>query len=314
MRVLFWGTPEFATAALRALIGEGHEVVGVVTQPDAPDARHRSTLVPPPVKTVADEEGIPVLQPERPRGDDFLASARRLDPEINVVAAYGHMLGDEAIAFPPNGTINIHASLLPRWRGAAPIQAALLAGDEESGITIMRVVRKLDAGPMLLHIATPIVEDETYGELQLRLAELGALGIVQALTLLEIGEAHEEPQIEANATYAPKITREMARIDWAQTARQVSRVVRAFDPKPGAHTTRDAAEVKLFGVRVVQGRRGAPGAVLEIDESGMLVACGEDAVRIAYAFPAGRRRLAALDWHQGRGVAVGDVLGDGRRQ
>ena len=309
MRVLFWGTPEFATPALRALLGEGHEVVGVVTQPDAPDARHRSTLLPPPVKIVADEEGIPVLQPEKPRGDDFLASLRELEPEISVVAAYGHLLPDEAIALAPNGTINIHASLLPRWRGAAPIQAALLAGDPESGVTIMRVVRKLDAGPMLLRLPTPIVEDETYGELQLRLAELGALALVEALALLDIGELHEEEQDETHTTYAPKISREMANVDWSASAVHVSRVLRAFDPKPGAFTVRDDVEVKLFGVRVVRGRRGAPGAVMEIDESGMLVACGEDAVRIAYVFPAGRRRLAALDWHQGRGVAIGDILG-----
>jgi methionyl-tRNA formyltransferase len=309
VRVLFWGTPEFATPALRALLGEGHEVVGVVTQPDAPDARHRSTLLPPAVKAVADEEGIPVLQPEKPRGDDFLASLRELEPEISVVAAYGHLLPDEAIALPPNGTINIHASLLPRWRGAAPIQAALLAGDPESGITIMRVVRKLDAGPMLLRLPTPIVEDETYGELQLRLAELGALALVEALALLDIGEIREEEQDETHTTYAPKISREMAHVDWSASAVHVSRVLRAFDPKPGAFTTKGDVEVKLFGVRVVRGRRGAPGAVMEIDESGMLVACGEDAVRIAYAFPSGRRRLAALDWHQGRGVAIGDILG-----
>lgn len=309
MRVLFWGTPEFATPALRALLGEGHEVVGVVTQPDAPDARHRSTLVPPPVKRVAEEEGLDVFQPEQPRGEAFLASLRKLEPQISVVAAYGHLLSDEVIALPPIGTLNIHASLLPRWRGAAPIQAALLAGDAESGVTIMRVVRKLDAGPMLLHIATPIIEDETYGELQLRLAELGALAIVEALALLDIGEAHEEPQNESKTTYAPKISREMAHVDWKGGAAHISRTLRAFDPRPGAYTTLDGIEVKLFGVRVVRGRRGTPGTVLEIDESGMLVACGEDAVRIAYVFPAGRRRLAALDWHQGRGVAQGDVLG-----
>jgi methionyl-tRNA formyltransferase len=291
------------------LLGEGHEVVGVITQPDAPDARHRSTQVAPPVKIVALEESIPVLQPELPRGDAFLGALRELEPEISVVAAYGHLLTDDVIALPPNGTVNVHASLLPRWRGAAPIQAALLAGDPESGVTIMRVVRKLDAGPMLLRLATPIVEDETYGELQLRLAELGALAIVEALALLDIGELLEEPQEETKTTYAPKISREMAHVEWNRSAAQVSRVLRAFDPKPGAYTTRNGAEVKLFGVRVVRGRRGAPGAVLEIDESGMLIACGEDAVRIAYVFPAGRRRLAAMDWHQGRGVAVGDVLG-----
>ncbi|MGH7711077.1 MAG: methionyl-tRNA formyltransferase [Gemmatimonadaceae bacterium] len=311
MRVLFWGTPDFATPALRALLGEGHDVVGVVTQPDAPDARHRSALVAPPVKRVAEEEGIPVLQPERPRGDSVLASLRALEPELSVVVAYGHVLGDDVIALPPNGTFNIHASLLPRWRGAAPIQAALLAGDAETGVTIMRVVRQLDAGPVLLRLPTPIPDDETCGELQLRLAELGALAIVEALALVDVGIAQEEPQDESLATYAPKIVREMARIDWMQSAIQISRVMRAFDPRPGAYTTHADAEVKLFGARVVAGRHSGvvPGTVLEIDESGMLVCCGEGALRIGYVFPAGRRRLAALDWAQGRGIAVAEVLG-----
>ncbi|NUQ13534.1 MAG: methionyl-tRNA formyltransferase, partial [Gemmatimonadaceae bacterium] len=149
MRVLFWGTPEFATPPLRALLGEGIDVVGVVTQPDRPQGRHRSTLVPPPVKQVALEEEIPVLQPERPRGDDFLAAVRALEPDLSVVVAYGHILPKEVIDLPPQGTLNIHASLLPRWRGAAPIQAALLAGDAETGVSIMRMVPALDAGPVV---------------------------------------------------------------------------------------------------------------------------------------------------------------------
>ncbi len=311
MRVLFWGTPEFATAALRALLGEGHDVVGVVTQPDAPDARHRGTLVAPPVKRVAEEESIPVLQPERPRGADVLAQLRAFEPEISVVVAYGHVLDDDVIGLPPNGTFNIHASLLPRWRGAGPIQAALLAGDTETGVTIMRMIRKLDAGPVLLRLPMPIPDDETYGELQLRLAELGALAIVEALALVDVGAAQDEPQDESLATYARKITREMTRIDWKESATQLSRVLRAFDPLPGAYTVRAGNDVKLFGARVVPGRHGgvAPGTVLEIDESGMLVTCGEGALRIGYVFPAGRRRLAAMDWAQGRGVGVGDVFG-----
>jgi methionyl-tRNA formyltransferase len=294
------------------LLGEGHDVVGVVTQPDAPDARHRNTLVAPPAKQVALEEGIPVLQPERPRGEAFLAELRALEPEISVVVAYGQILGEDVIGLPPNGTVNIHASLLPRWRGAAPIQAALLAGDTETGVSIMRIVRKLDAGPVLLRLPTPILDDETFGELQLRLAELGALAIIEALALLDVGLAEEAPQDETQATYAPKIERTLARVDWNLSATHLSRLIRAFDPRPGAFTTRNGVETKLFGVRVVHGRHSgiAPGTVTEIDESGMLVACGEDAVRIGYVFPAGRRRLATLDWAQGRGVAVGDVLGD----
>jgi methionyl-tRNA formyltransferase len=309
MRVLFWGTPEFATPALRALLGEGIDVVAVVTQPDKPQGRSRSAMVAPPVKVVALEEEIPVLQPERPRGEAFVGALRELAPDISVVVAYGHILPQDVISLPPRGTLNIHASLLPRWRGAAPIQAAILAGDAESGVSIMRMVPQLDAGPVLLQARTPILGDETGGELAVRLSELGALAIVEALTLASLGDAVGTPQDEAGVTYAGKIHREQARIDWAKPAEEVARVIRAFDPVPGAFSTLRGSEVKLFGARIARDARGEPGVVLEIDEMGMLVGCGTGGVRIAYSHPAGRRRLASLDWAQGRGVAVGDVFG-----
>ena len=309
MRILFWGTPDFATPALRALLGEGADVIGVVTQPDKPQGRHRSSTVPPPVKAVALEEDLPVLQPERPRGDEFLASIRSLAPDLSVVVAYGHIMPREVIELPPLGTLNIHASLLPRWRGASPIQAAILAGDPESGVSIMRMVPKLDAGPVILQARTPILDDETGGELTERLAELGALAIVEALTLVSLGDATGHPQQEDGVTYAGKVTREQALLDWTKPAIEVSRVIRAFDPVPGAYTTLRDSEVKLFGARVAHDARGDPGVVLEINEMGMLIACGSGGVRVAYAHPAGRRRLASLDWAQGRGVAAGDVFG-----
>lgn len=309
MRVLFWGTPDFATPALRALLGEGHEVVAVVTQPDRPQGRHRSALVPPPVKRVALEEEIPVLQPERPRGPDFEATLRAFEPDVSVVVAYGHILPRSVIDLPRLGTVNIHASLLPRWRGAAPIQAAILAGDTETGVSIMRMVERLDAGPVLLQAPTPIPPDETFGELQLRLSELGALAIVEGLALLALGAGEERAQDDARVTYAPKVDRERARIDWTGPAAEVARAVRAYDPAPGAHTRLRDADVKLFGARPAADAAGDPGRVLAIDEMGMLVACGSGGVRIAYAQPAGRRRLAALDWAQGRGVSVGERFG-----
>ncbi|HEY0970435.1 MAG TPA: methionyl-tRNA formyltransferase [Gemmatimonadales bacterium] len=309
MRVLFWGTPAFAAPALRALLEEGHDVVGVVTQPDRAQGRSRSTLVPSPVKEVALEEGLAVLQPERPRGEEFMESARALDPEISVVVAYGHILKQEVIDLPPQGTLNIHASLLPELRGAAPIEAAIRQGLTETGVTIMRMVPQLDAGPVILRLPTPIVESETAGELAVRLSELGALAIVQALALMEVGAATEEAQDDALATYAPKIERDDARIDWALPAAEVARLVRAYDPRPGAFTTLRDAEVKLYGARAMESRSGDPGEVIAIDESGMLVGCGDGAIRIAEAHPAGRRRLAALDWAQGRGVSAGDRLG-----
>lgn len=308
VRILFWGTPEFATPPLRALTGEGNDVVAVVTQPDRPQGRSRSELVPSPVKVVALEEGIPVLQPERPRGEEFLAQLHALEPDLSVVVAYGHILPADVIALPSLGTLNIHASLLPRWRGAGPIQAAILAGDDETGVSIMRMVRKMDAGPVLLQVATPIPPDETGGELTLRLAELGAQALIEAMTLMSLGPILEMEQDEALATYAPKVTRDMARIAWRSEASQVSRTIRAFDPRPGAWTTLRGGDVKLFGATIVQGADGDPGQVMNIDEHGMLVGCGRGAVRVGYAQPAGKRRLAALDWAQGRGIATGDTF------
>lgn len=309
MRIVFWGTPEFATPPLRALLGEGYDVVGVVTQPDKPQGRHRSTLTPPPVKVVALEEGIPVLQPERPRGDDFMAQLREFAPDLSIVVAYGHILPKSVIDFPSLGTLNIHASLLPRWRGAAPIQASILAGDRETGITIMRMVPKLDAGAIVLQAPTPIPDDETFGELQLRLSELGALALVEALTLMAFGTPTEREQDEALVTHAAKIEREDTRVSWERTYEEVSRAVRAYDPRPGAFSTLRGTDVKLFGARSVPDARGDAGTVLQIDESGMLVSCGVGGVRIGYVQPAGKRRLAALDLMQGRGIAVGEQLG-----
>jgi methionyl-tRNA formyltransferase len=198
---------------------------------------------------------------------------------------------------------------LPRWRGAAPIQAAILAGDTESGVSVMRMVERLDAGPVLLQAPTPILEDETFGELHLRLSELGALAIVEALALIALGDAPEHAQDESRVTYAHKLDREQTRLDWTAPADLVARAIRAFDPAPGALTSLRDQDVKLFGARPARDAKGEPGTVLGIDEAGLLVACGEGGVRIGYAQPAGKRRLAGLDWAQGRGVSVGERFG-----
>jgi methionyl-tRNA formyltransferase len=315
MRVLFWGTPEFAAPPLRALLGEGFEVVGVVTQPDRPQGRSRSALVASPIKQIAVEESIAVLQPEKPRGPEFLGELRALEPDISIVVAYGHILPNDVIDLPRLGTLNIHASLLPQWRGAAPIQAAIRAGQTETGVTIMRMVSRLDAGPILLQVPTPILHDETYGELQLRLSELGALALIEALSLIDIGQVTERPQDDAAATFAPKIEREDARIDWARPASDVAYAVRAFDPKPGAFTTLRGAEVKLFGARPwphtpgVDTEAAEPGTVVAIDDDGGVIATGNGLVRIIDAQPAGKRRLAVTELARGRGIQVGDRLG-----
>ena len=307
MRVLFWGTPEFAAPPLRALVGEGFDVVGVVTQPDKPVGRSRSTVHPSPIKQIAVDEELPVLQPERPRGEAFLAELARLEPDISVVVAYGHILPKAVIDLPRLGTINIHASLLPKLRGAAPIQSAIREGLTETGITIMRMVPALDAGPVILQTRTPILEDETYGELALRLSEMGALAVIEALAFLELGKASEEPQDDSLATYAPKIDREVSRIDWNADAQVVCRTIRAFDPRPGALTSLRGADVKLFGAKPApRVDSTAPGEVTLIDDKGMVVACGQGAVRVSAVQPAGKRRLAPEAWARGRAVAPGD--------
>lgn len=307
MRVLFWGTPEFATPALRALVGEGFDVVGIVTQPDRPTGRSRSTVQPSPVKRIAADEGLVVLQPERPRGDQFLAQVAALEPELSVVVAYGHILPKAVIDLPTHGTVNIHASLLPALRGAAPIQAAIRDGFAETGVTIMRMVPALDAGPIIFQSRTPILEDETYGELSLRLSELGALALIEALSLMELGDVHEDAQDESLATYAPKIDRAVTWVDWSATATNVSRTIRSLDPKPGALTTLRGVEVKLFGAKLApRTSQMSAGEIVAIDEHGMTVGCGDGAVKIAAVQPAGKRRLAPNEWARGRGVAVGE--------
>jgi methionyl-tRNA formyltransferase len=309
VRVLFWGTPEFAVPPLRALIGESFDVVGVVTQPDKPVGRSRSRFEPPPIKLAAIEESIPVLQPERPRGDEFLSRIGGLAPDISVVVAYGHILTTNVIEFPPLGTINIHASILPALRGAAPIQAAIRQGHVETGVTIMRMVKALDAGPALHSVRTPIPDDETYGELQLRLAEMGALALIETLALIGLGSATETPQDDSLATYASKVDRTMTRVDWAADARTVSRIVRAYDPRPGAVAGAAGGDVKLFGARVVASADGSvPGEVLAIGANGMTVACGTGAVLIGAVHPAGKRRITPEEWARGRGIALGERL------
>jgi methionyl-tRNA formyltransferase len=303
MRIVFFGTPEFAVDSLRALLRERFTVAGVVTQPDKPQGRSRSTLVPPPVKVAALEAGLPVLQPTRPVGDLFLAGLRRLEPDLGVVVAYGHILRREVLDTPPRGMINVHASLLPRFRGAAPIQHAILAGDRETGISIMRMEEGLDSGPVLHRLATPISDGETAGSLTTRLAALGATALVEALSLLSGGSVKSQSQDESRVTYAPKVTREMARVDWRREAAALERQVRAFDPAPGAWTTLDGAPVKLFGALPAVGS-GEPGTVVAASDR-LVIAAGAGAIAVGEVQPAGRNRLPVADWVRGRGVAAG---------
>jgi len=261
------------------------------------------------VKEIALAEGIPVLQPEKPRGDEFIAQLRALEPDASIVVAYGHIIPKAVLDLPPLGSFNVHASLLPKLRGAAPIQAAILEGHAETGVTIMRMVPALDAGPMLLQVSAPIAEDETYGELALRLSELGALALIEAMTLVALGRAREEAQDDARATYAGKIDRESARVDWSRPAVDVCRAIRAYDPKPGAFTAHRGGSLKLFGARQLPHVERAPGEIVEIATDGMIVACGVGAVRVTQIQPAGKTRMSPEQLARGRAIALGDRLG-----
>ena len=312
MRVLFWGTPEFATAPLRALLGEGFEVIGVVTQPDKPTGRSRR-LTAPPVKEIALEEKIPCFQPAKPKEEEFLATIEAMEPDISIVVAYGHILPKRVIDLPRLGTLNIHASLLPLLRGAAPIQAAICQGFRQTGVTIMRMVPALDAGPIILTSAIPILEDETYGELQNRLSELGAQTLIEALALIDMDAAKEVDQDDSIATYAPKVTRDDAKVDWTLSADEVSRIIRAYDPKPAAFTTLNGNDVKLFGARMPGEssetlRAGKPGEVIDIQD-GMFVACRDSPICIRDVQPSGKTRMQATEWARGRGISIGDRFG-----
>jgi methionyl-tRNA formyltransferase len=306
VRVLFYGTPEFAVPTLQALLGEGFDVVGVVTRPDRPTGRHRSTTTPSPVKVAARAEDLPIHEPERPSSEAFLATVRELAPDCGVVIAYGHILPEPLLAIPRLGHVNVHASLLPHLRGAAPIERAILEGWTETGVSVMQMDAGMDTGPVLRQVTAPILPDETGGELRARLSELGALALVEALTLLDEGGLTPQPQDHAHASYAPKLRPEEERIHWARRADDVARQVRAFDPRPGAWCECRGQPLKLFGAKVVD-EGGRPGAVLAAGDA-LVVACGERAVAVSDVQPAGKGRMTAQAFANGRQVAVGDVL------
>ncbi|HEV7366143.1 MAG TPA: methionyl-tRNA formyltransferase [Gemmatimonadales bacterium] len=306
MRIVFFGTPVFAVPSLQALVSGRFDIAAVVTQPDKPQGRSRSELIPPPVKLTAQSEGIPVLQPERPSGDVFTASLRRLEPDLGIVAAYGHILRPEILTVPPRGMVNVHASLLPRYRGAAPVQHAILRGETETGISIMQMEPGLDSGPVLHRVVTQIEPEETAGALAGRLSTLGATGLIEALSLISGGLARGQAQDHGRATYAPKIDRDMARLVWQRDASTLVRQIRAFDPSPGAWATLNGSVLKLFGAQEVAGT-GEPGDVLAAGDR-LVIAAARGAIAVHEVQPAGKTRLPVDAWVRGRGVSVGQRL------
>jgi methionyl-tRNA formyltransferase len=279
-------------------------VVAVLTRPDRPAGRGLAPAASP-VKNLAAANGIPVEQPgslKEPRVHDQLRDHK---PDLIVVVAYGLILPQAVLDIPPHGAINVHASLLPRWRGAAPIQRAPLAGDCETGISIMQMDAGLDTGPVRLREATPILEDDTAGTLHDRLAELGGRLLVRALDALEAGTLGAEPQPTQNATYAPKIEKREAHLDWREPATVLSRRIRAFNPSPGASARLDGTELKIWRCSAAAGE-GSPGQVLHAGPAGLLVACGDGALLLAELQRPGGRRLSAADFLRGFSVAAGD--------
>ncbi len=310
MRILFWGTATFALPSLAALADWGHEIAAVVTQPDRRAGRGRRPR-PTPVKEAALAAELPVLTPERPGDAAFLARVEALRPDLSVVAAYGRFLSREALDLPRLGSINVHASLLPELRGAAPVHWAIARGHAVTGITIMRMVEAMDAGPVLHRERTDIPPAETTSELYERLARMGGRELVRTLERMDGEGLEERPQDHARATFAPRLSRRDARVRWARPASEVARWLRAMDATPGAWSELDGNPVKLFRPRVVGGdapaRHGArPGTVILADpERGFRVAAGEDAVDVGEVQPAGGRRMAARDWLRGRAARPG---------
>jgi methionyl-tRNA formyltransferase len=293
VRIVFAGTPDFAATALQALLATHHELIAVYTQPDRPAGRGRKPT-PSPVKQVALDAGLPVFQPDTLKTADAQQTLAGLAADVMVVAAYGLILPKAVLDLPRHGCLNIHASLLPRWRGAAPIQRAIAAGDTETGITIMQMDEGLDTGAMLLKKATPIQADDTGGRLHDRLARLGGEAIVEALTRLEQGRLAGEPQRHEEACYAHKLTKDEGHIDWHQPAEVIERQIRAFDPWPGTYTELDGQRLRLHQAHVVPGT-GTPGTVLRRERDGIDVACGEGALRITRLQLPGARAQSVND-------------------
>ncbi|WP_028695848.1 methionyl-tRNA formyltransferase [Pseudomonas cremoricolorata] len=309
MRIVFAGTPEFAAEHLKALLDSPYQVVAVYTQPDRPAGRGQK-LMPSPVKQLASAHDIPVLQPPTLRNAEAQAELAALQPDLMVVVAYGLILPQAVLDIPRLGCINSHASLLPRWRGAAPIQRAVQAGDAESGVTVMRMEAGLDTGPMLLKVCTPISAEDTGGSLHDRLAAMGPDAVIQAIAGLADGSLHGEVQDDALATYAHKLNKDEARLDWSRPALELERLVRAFNPWPVCHSTLDGDTVKVLAATLAEGK-GEPGEVLAASKDGLLVACGEQALRLTRLQLPGGKALAFSDLFNSRRehFAAGKVLG-----
>ncbi len=310
-RIIFMGTPDFAIPALKALIRQGHQILAVVTQPDRPRGRGKK-MVPSPVKRTALEHDLPVLQPEKAADPQFCEQLREMRPDLLIVIAFGQILRKKVLDIPGWGAINVHASLLPKFRGAAPIQWAILEDEEKTGLTIMRMDEGLDTGAILFQEEVAVHQDETAGHLHDRLAEAAGDLIVASLEKMHQGAVEGRPQDDSASTYAPKIGKNMIHIDWSRPAPEISALIRALDPVPGARTTLSGKEVKVFASRVLEeaGRKADPGLVLNHRQGTLVVKTGRGCVGIGEIQAPGRKRMPVADFMRGFSIPEETILGE----
>lgn len=310
MRIVFMGTPDFAVGSLQALCESGkHEILAVVTQPDRPKGRGNK-LLQTPVKEYALAQGLTVYQPQKVKTPEFVELLHELQPELIVVAAFGQFLSKEILELPKYGCINVHASLLPKYRGAAPIQYAIIKGEKESGVTIMQMDIGMDTGAMLDKVVVPIEENTTMGELHYALREQGAALLLQVIDKIAAGTAVAEPQDNEQATYATLLDRSMEHIDWSKTAQEVHNLIRGFNPAPGTFTKLpNGKSLKIWGSKMTdKSSAAAAGTVIETGKHSFFVACGEGVLEITEVQPESKKRMPAQVFLNGRGVQEGDLL------
>jgi methionyl-tRNA formyltransferase len=308
MRVVFAGTPEVALPALDAIAESSHELVGVVTRPDAPAGRGRK-LVASPVAQRAEELGVPVLKPAHPKDPDFQAQLKELDPDCCPVVAYGALLPQSALDIPRHGWVNLHFSLLPAWRGAAPVQHAIWAGDEITGATTFRIVKELDAGPTFGVVTETVRPTDTAGDLLARLAESGAGLLVATLDGIEDGSLEAREQPDEGVSLAPKILVENAEVDWSEPAVAVDRRIRACTPGPGAWSTYAGERIKIGPVTIAEGREHLEPGALEVTKQAVFAGTATDPVQLGEVKPFGKKQMQAADWARGVRLASGETLG-----
>jgi methionyl-tRNA formyltransferase len=310
-RLIFMGTPQFAVPTLEALIQKGHRILAVVTQPDRPKGRGRKQ-VPSPVKELAVTHQIKVLQPQKVSDDHFCDQIREMEPDMAIVVAFGQILKENLLTIPGWGVINIHASLLPKYRGAAPIQWAILNSESKTGLTVMRMDEGLDTGPILFQKEVPILEDETAGQLHDRLSQLAGQVIIEALTDMAKTQVKEIPQDDSLASYASKIERRDSLVDWKQPATKISCLIRALDPRPGAFTLLEGKQIKLFSSTVVDrsGLDGVPGRVVRHTQEAIHVETGQGMIGIREIQYPGKKRLSIPDFLRGFPLPEGTIFGD----